>query len=393
MAEPQYTYRIKLLHYFRHSDNEDGDESENRQLCIIRTKPRAATTMPTNRGGNKICNGSAKPTASSAMLVATAATKWRRKRKTNYLFGPPHKNNLDYEKLKTTFDNPKPPLRLSPQNNESARLKGQNVQEDNKNKKVEKINEIGVNNLNSKDDQTNEIFKYRQGKKSAVNVRRSREKDPAEKIKLCCSAVDVPNRVKMKYDCPLTSKTIPSTDYTKSKTDIGDSFNKKEGKAECLDPKLCKGKSDPKCSYVCDKTKKSYPNQNDNNIKSVMLPFDKSYSTSRGFKGRIKQSPPMLWGNGRDWRMPINHEGDWGRIYPLNNNYNSKFTPEFEEDYMGNKFSVGDKQIRLVVHHVTKFIKISKQVYANGLHCTEEELNAQLMNHLGLTGDVWLPSK
>lgn len=382
------------------SDNEDGDESENRHLCIIRTKPRAATSIQTNRGANKLCNGPAKTTASSAMLVATAATKWRRKRKTNYLFGPPHKNNLDFEKLKTNFDNPKPPLRISPQNqnvNDSARSKSQTQQEDKK--KVEKLNEIGLHNLNFKDEQTNELIKYRQGKKSAVNVKRNRDKDAIDKVKLCCGTVEVPNRVKMKYDCTLSSKMVNGADYSKNSSkplvqpEINDNFNKKESKLENIDSKLAKGKSDTKCSYVCEKPKKVYSNQNDNNIKSVMLPYDKSYSTSRGFKGRTKQSPPMLWGNGRDWRMPINHEGDWGRIYPLNNYYNSKFTPEFEEDYMGNKFSVGDKQIRLVVHHVTKYIKISKQIFANGIHCTEEELNAQLMNHLGLTGDVWLPSK
>lgn len=141
---------------------------------------------------------------------------------------------------------------------------------------------------------------------------------------------------------------------------------------------------------MCEKQKKVLFKNNEH-VKKIVLPFNKTIAASKGFKNRSKNQPSALWGNGKDWQAPVKREGNWERIYPLNNFNN--FNQTYEEDYLGNKFAIGDKQIKFVVHHITNFIKYSKQIYYKDIDASEEELNAQLMSHMGMSGNVWLPNK
>lgn len=317
--------------------------------------------------------GTSKTPSASALIVATAATKWRRKRKTNYLFGPPNKSHP--EQQKQTTEQTKRPVILVQEISNKKQVKPENVQ-----KPVDQNNK-----------EQNDLLKSKQSRKC---ITKKRERDGLNKMKVSCSSNCIADkRVKNENLSTRANSCVEGVKIVKrsqipTENGVGDSDEKKEKKTEGGIGEVKKQRrSEPKSA--CDKVKRS-----PESVKNVMLPFDKSQSAYRGFRGRTRQqAPAMLWGNGRDWRTPVQHEGDWGRIYPLNHNYNSKEVPEFEEDYMGNKFTVGDKQIRLVVHHVTKFIKISKQLYSSGLYSTEEELNAQLMKNLGLTCEVWLPSK
>ncbi|KAL0266855.1 UNVERIFIED_CONTAM: hypothetical protein PYX00_009291 [Menopon gallinae] len=344
------------------SEAEEGCEAEKQWSKKAKTKAATASQSQSSK------LGISRAPSRSELIVASAATKWKRKRRTEYLFGPPSKSNLEQQKS------------MSEQAKRSVII----VQEINNKRHAKPENIAKSVDQNNRD---------KQGRKCPNTKKRERE--APNKAKPSCSGI---SNSKLKTESP-NIRFSSGTDISKAvKTGAvstenlcgggGDTEEMKAKKREGSTEEARKPKR-VETKISCERVKRPA-----DTVKNILLPFDKSQSAYRGFRGRVRQQPPaMLWGNGRDWREPVQHEGDWGRIYPHNHSYNSKEVPEFEEDYMGNKFTVGDKQIRLVVHHVTKFIKISKQLYSSGLYATEEELNAQLMKNLGLTCEVWLPSK
>ena len=87
-------------------------------------------------------------------------------------------------------------------------------------------------------------------------------------------------------------------------------------------------------------------------------------------------------GNNKDQRSAPQNQGDWSKIYPLNN-LNIKLSDSGE----------GDIKVRLCVHNMTKFTKTWRQIHQNHGELEDEQLNRMLMNQLGLSGKVWLPYK
>lgn len=357
-----------IINHYRNPAIEGDNANENRQLCPSKMKLKATSN------GQQLSRCEMKSTGSSALIVATAASKWRRKRRSSYLFGPPQRTDIDCDKRKSVKDIPK---------SASATF--------------HRVHLISLESPKSKTGVKNEDKTNSGALKTVVQPprkggrigKRNREKD---KIRACVSETNMQARAKAKLGCNSYTKTNnpdSSKLIIKIENFIGDNKINKKKKLE----NSFTGEKHFKLKSLCssEKQKKEFTKQREN-IKTIILPFDKSSAASKGFKGRTKNRSPLLWGNGRDWRTPVHREGNWGRIYPINN-FSAKYNPTLEEDCQGNKFSIGDKQIRLVVHHITNFIRISKQIYYKEVNATEEELSSRLINHLGMTGDVWLPSK
>ncbi|KAK6621095.1 hypothetical protein RUM43_011401 [Polyplax serrata] len=359
------------------SETEGTNDNENRQICLFKSRQKSSLSGQVSR-----CPSGAKATASSAILVATAASKWRRKRKSSYLFGPPQRLSIDSEKKKPIKEYTKSTL-VSSIGTITSSDTGKGKEEG----KYDERKSDAVITVDLKSE-----------KKNLRTVKRLKEKDKNDKIKVGSNSSDIIKAGKSgKLDCHTMIKTATCSDNSKVvikiESIIGEGKIKKKKKVDSAsDRKQIKSRPLPFTNLGVVKDKQKTGSSKYNDTKTIVLPFDKSNSASKGFRGRTRPQSAMLWSNGLDWRTPVHREGDWGRIYPISN-LNSKFNQTFEEDAHGNKFSVGDKQIRLVVHHITNFIKVAKHIYYKELNATEEELNSRLINNLGMTGDVWLPSK
>lgn len=367
---------IQLLYsFFSYNSPEENQDSEQRHSNPVRLKQKQTKSATCIRSSSFRGVNPPKQSTASAMIVVNAANKWRRKRKSHYLFGPPQKSNMTLIKIKSTKENNKSPIIL-PESKSNNTLDSNKIR-DGKNKDQPTVDGA---------QETGTIGDIKVEKKITRNGKRNR--DGQDRIKTSMSATAFQKEKNQEH---FLVKAVSCSDnfkeFLKGEKNTIDSKSKKK---KIIDQKQFKAKGDQKKSLSVEKQKKGNTDHKEK-IKSVFFPFEKS-NLSKGFKGKTKSHSPLLWGNGRDWRTPINREGDWGRIYPLTD-FNIKYNPSFEEDYLGNKFTVGDKQIRLVVHHMTNFIKICKQIYFKGINSSEEELNTQLINNIGMTSDVWLPCK
>ena len=108
-----------------------------------------------------------------------------------------------------------------------------------------------------------------------------------------------------------------------------------------------------------------------------------------GLRGQNKYPPKMSWGNGRDWRVPPVIEGNWVRLYPLGptTQYSVKEPQEIPS------ITQGERQVRDVVSAVHKYCKTAREIFKRNPSCSDEIFNTVMKQTLGMTSEVWLPSK
>ena len=120
------------------------------------------------------------------------------------------------------------------------------------------------------------------------------------------------------------------------------------------------------------------------------LMTDQSKNQVRGFRGQNKYPPPMLWGNGRDWRSPPAGEGNWIRLYPLGPTTQYQ-TPQESQELPST--TQADREVKNVVSAMHKYSKAAREIFKRNPTLSDDLLNSEMKQTLGLTSDVWLPSK
>ncbi|PSN44091.1 hypothetical protein C0J52_11918 [Blattella germanica] len=120
------------------------------------------------------------------------------------------------------------------------------------------------------------------------------------------------------------------------------------------------------------------------------LLIDRSKNQVRGFRGQNKYPPPMLWGNGRDWRTPSAGEGNWVRLYPLGptTQYHTA-----EEPQELPSTTQADREVKSVVSAIHKYSKAAREIFKRNPTHSDEALNSMMKKTLGLTTEVWMPCK
>ncbi|XP_069688857.1 tubulin polyglutamylase ttll-5-like isoform X2 [Periplaneta americana] len=118
------------------------------------------------------------------------------------------------------------------------------------------------------------------------------------------------------------------------------------------------------------------------------LLIDRSRNQARGFRGQNKYPPPMLWGNGRDWRSPPAGEGNWVRVYPL-----GPTTQYSSQEQELPTTTQGDREVKNVVSAVHKYSKTAREIFKRHPTSSDESFSAFMRQSLGLTSEVWLPIK
>jgi hypothetical protein len=108
-----------------------------------------------------------------------------------------------------------------------------------------------------------------------------------------------------------------------------------------------------------------------------------------GFRGQNKYAPPMLWGNGRDWRSPPAGEGNWVRLFPL------RPTPQctMQEPQKFPTVMQGDTEVKNVVSAVHKYSKAAREIFKCNPTFSDESFSTIMKQTLGMISEVWLPSK
>lgn len=108
-----------------------------------------------------------------------------------------------------------------------------------------------------------------------------------------------------------------------------------------------------------------------------------------GFRDQNKCPPKMLWGNGRDWSTPPVQEGNWVRLYPLGptTQYSAQEPQEIPS------ITQGERQVKNVVSAVHKYCKAAREIFKRNPTFSDELFNTFMKQTLGMTSDVWLPSK
>lgn len=109
----------------------------------------------------------------------------------------------------------------------------------------------------------------------------------------------------------------------------------------------------------------------------------------RGYRGQNKYPPKITWGNGRDWRVPPVIEGNWVRLYPLGpaTQYSVQEPQEIPS------MTQGERQVKDVVSAVHKHSKAARDIFKRNPTFSDEVFNTLMKKTLGMTTDVWLPSK
>lgn len=108
-----------------------------------------------------------------------------------------------------------------------------------------------------------------------------------------------------------------------------------------------------------------------------------------GLRGQNKYPPKMSWGNGRDWTVPPVIEGNWVRLYPLG----SATQYSVKEPQETPSMTQGERQVKDVVSAVHKYSKTAREIFKRNPTCSDEVFNKAMKQTLGMTSDVWLPSK
>jgi hypothetical protein len=116
---------------------------------------------------------------------------------------------------------------------------------------------------------------------------------------------------------------------------------------------------------------------------------DPSRNRAHGFRGQNKYPPPMLWGNGRDWRAPPAAEGNWIRLYPLGPT--AQCTKQ--EPQENPTIPQGDREVKNVVASIHKYSKAAREIFKCNPTFSDESFSTVMKETLGMTSEVWLPSK
>jgi hypothetical protein len=116
---------------------------------------------------------------------------------------------------------------------------------------------------------------------------------------------------------------------------------------------------------------------------------DRSRNQAHGFHGQNKHPLPMLWGNGRDWRLPPAAEGSWIRLYPLGPT--AQHTKQETQKIPA--IPQGDKEVKNIVAAIHKYSKTAKEIFKRNPTFSDESFSAVMKQTLGMTSEVWLPSK
>jgi hypothetical protein len=106
-------------------------------------------------------------------------------------------------------------------------------------------------------------------------------------------------------------------------------------------------------------------------------------------RGQNKYPPKMLWGNGRDWRTPPVQEGNWVRLYPLG--FATQYSVQEPQEIPS--ITQGERQVKNVVSAVHKYSKAAREIFKRNPTFSDEVFNTFMKQTLGMTSDVWLPSK
>jgi hypothetical protein len=107
------------------------------------------------------------------------------------------------------------------------------------------------------------------------------------------------------------------------------------------------------------------------------------------FRGQKKYPPKMLWGNGRDWRAPPVKEGNWVRLYPLG--FATQYSVQEPQEIAS--ITQGEKQVKNIVAAVHKYSKAAREIFKRNPALSDEVFNTFMKQTLGMTSEVWLPSK
>jgi hypothetical protein len=118
------------------------------------------------------------------------------------------------------------------------------------------------------------------------------------------------------------------------------------------------------------------------------LLIDRSRNQVHGFHCQNRNPLPMLWGNGRDWTSPPAGEGNWVRLYPLGP---AQFTKQEPQELPTT--TQGDKQVKNVVAAVHKYSKAAREIFKRNPTFSDELFSTIMKKTLGMTSEVWLPSK
>jgi hypothetical protein len=108
-----------------------------------------------------------------------------------------------------------------------------------------------------------------------------------------------------------------------------------------------------------------------------------------GFRGQNKYPPPMLWGNGRDWRSPPAGEGNWVRLFPLRPTTQCTM----QEPQKIPTVMHGDTEVKNVVSAVHKYSKVARDIFKCNPTFSDESFSTIMKQTLGMISEVWLPSK
>jgi hypothetical protein len=119
------------------------------------------------------------------------------------------------------------------------------------------------------------------------------------------------------------------------------------------------------------------------------LLIDRSRNRAHGFRGHNKYPPPMLWGNGRDWRSPPAAEGNWIRLYPLGPT--AQYTKQEPQEIP--TIPQGDREVKNIVAAIHKYSKTAREIFKHNPTFSDESFSTVMKQTLGMTSEVWLPSK
>lgn len=134
----------------------------------------------------------------------------------------------------------------------------------------------------------------------------------------------------------------------------------------------------------------------------------------RGGGGRAGQQPPPpppaadvlcnspvmspVWGNGRDWRRPVDSEGDWVRVFPFVPAAAATAAARSARPRAGRasqQFAAAENDAtRAVIKNVQEYLRCCKKVARSceGLSgVTDDELNDKLKDLFPAATNTWLP--
>ncbi|PNF34975.1 hypothetical protein B7P43_G15627 [Cryptotermes secundus] len=143
-----------------------------------------------------------------------------------------------------------------------------------------------------------------------------------------------------------------------------------------------------------DDNHKTISSRNSQNPEEVWMCYnalltDHSRNQVHSFRGQKKYPPPMLWGNGRDWRSPPAREGNWVRLFPLRPT--TQYTMQIPQKIP--TVVQGDTEVKNVVAAVHKYSKAAREIFKCNPTFSDESFSTIMKQTLGMISEVWLPSK